>query len=394
MNRYVLFLFFFLVTHFTFGNEIKIGVYRSHTIQRIDFAYFNGAYSIVADGTNFGNLSPNEYISIVKIGDRTQLKRGERILGSFKKIVLQALTDDIGLKLRPRDPILKERIYNDGFIISAGTKGLTVVNDVSFKHYLGGVIESEGGGGQHVEYYKAQAVISRTYALKYMNRHHKEGFNLCDQVHCQAYFSKLTHTKAIAVAVEETEGVYIEDTITNKLVDAFFHANCGGQTSVTDYVWKEDIHYLQPIKDTFCIHTRQANWEKKIPKKEWENYLVKEFFYPIEDSLYREFIFTFEQTDRKAFYLSPHLGIPLRDLRYKFNLKSTYFSCYPEGDFVVLKGKGFGHGVGLCQEGAMGMANKGYNYKQILAFYYEGIRFRQYFSEVFFNQETVNEIKF
>jgi stage II sporulation protein D len=83
-------------------------------------------------------------------------------------------------------------------------------------------------------------------------------------------------------------------------------------------------------------------------------------------------IFNFEQNERKAFYIHPVFGIPLRDLREEFNLKSTYFSCYPEGNEVVIKGRGFGHGVGLCQEGAMKMARSGLDFEQIMKFYFPG----------------------
>jgi len=373
-------------TQFVIANDIRVGVYRSHNVQSVDFSYVDGAYFIIGDSTNFGELSPTEFVSVVRSGNKVVLKKEGKTIGTFDKVVLQPHFYDISIRLRPRAPILKERVYYDAFEIVSGEKGLTIINVASYQHYLGGVIESEGGGGRHIEYYKAQAVISRTYALMHYNRHRKEGFNLCDQVHCQAYYSRLTHTQLIEKAVEETAGIYIVDSTTNRYIEAYFHANCGGQTSSTDYVWREDIHYLQPIKDTFCIHTRQATWEKKIPKSEWRNYLINTFYYPIEDSVYKDLIYTFDQPYRKAFYISPHLGIPLRDLRYKFNLKSTFFSCYPEGNYVVLKGRGFGHGVGLCQEGAMGMANKGLSYRQILAFYYEGIQFRQYFVQAFFKQ--------
>lgn len=394
MKQYIGLVFLLIWTQFVLANDISIGVYRSHAVQSIDFSYVDGTYLILGDSTNFGELTPTDFVSVVKSGNKVILKKAGQTLGTFGKVTLQPVYYDLSIRLRPRAPILKERIYFDAFKIIAGDKGLTIINDVSYQHYLGGVIESEGGGGRHLEYYKAQAVISRTYALMHYNRHKAEGFNLCDQVHCQVYFNRLTHTKSIATAVEETEGIYIEDSTTHRLVEAYFHANCGGQTSGTDYVWREDIHYLQPIKDTFCIHTRQATWEKKILKSEWRNYLVKTFYYPIDDSVYKELIYTFEQEDRKAFYISPHFGIPLRDIRFKFNLKSTYFSCYPEGDYVVLKGRGFGHGVGLCQEGAMSMANKGFNYKQILAFYYEGIQFKQYFEQAFFKQTPADNLSF
>ena len=386
MRLILLLLFLVLISFSILGNEIQIGVFRGHNIQRIDFSYNEGSYLIYGDSTAYGALLSNEFVSLTKVGNLIELKKGVRTLGTFKKVTLKPTGTENVLRLRPRNPVLHERKYNDGFIIFSGLKGLTIVNDVSYKHYLGGVVESEGGGGKHIEYYKAQAVISRTYALKYLKRHQKEGFNLCDQVHCQAYHNKLIYTDDIRKAVSAIDGIYIIDTVSNHFVEGFFHANCGGQTSSSDYVWKEEILYLQPFKDTFCIYTRQATWEKRVSKVEWRKFLINNYFYPIEDSLYRSIIYTFDQLDRKAFYLSPHLGIPLRDIRYQFKLKSTYFSCLPDGHDVLIKGKGFGHGVGFCQEGAMGMANNGLNYQQILSFYFEGIQFKHHFERLFFNQ--------
>jgi stage II sporulation protein D len=89
-----------------------------------------------------------------------------------------------------------------------------------------------------------------------------------------------------------------------------------------------------------------------------------------------------------AFYQSPALGIPLRDLRTEFNLKSTFFSTYPEGMEVMIRGRGFGHGVGLCQEGAMRMAKYGYNYHQIAVYYFPGIHLVKLDQESFFTQKT------
>lgn len=376
---------FFIIT--AFGQDLDVGLFRHKTITQIDFAYFEGSYMIEADTMTFGAVLPNEFVSIREGKDSTViLRKGVRLLGHFKEVRLVPTDKDHAMRLRSRQPILRERKYRDGFTIFSGNNGLTIVNNVSYQHYLGGVIESEGGGGKHLEYYKAQAVISRTYALKHIDRHIHEGFELCDQVHCQAYHSMLRFTDEIKTAVKETRGIYMVDTVTNELVDGYFHANCGGQTSPSDYVWRENIPYLKTFKDTFCIHTRQATWTKKIPKVEWRRFMVNNYFYPIADSSYRELLYTFEQEDRKAFFISPHLGIPLRDIRYNFKLKSTYFSVHPEGQNVVLQGRGFGHGVGLCQEGAMNMAQYDMDYRQILKFYFEGIVFEHYFELMYFNQ--------
>lgn len=377
-----------------FGQTIDVGVYRSHDIQRIDFTYYDGSYFIFGDTTPFGTLQPNEYISVAKTGSKVELKRGNTLLGTFKTIRLVPTQSNLAIRLKPRIPIVKERSHFDSFTVFAGVKGLTIVNNVSYKHYLEGVLESEGGGGKPLEYYKAQAVISRTYSLRHISKHQKEGFNLCDQVHCQAYFNKPQFSADIIEAVRATDGVFIVDTLKGEPIESFFFANCGGETSRADYVWKQNISYLQPIIDTFCIHTKQATWEKRILKSKWRDFFVSKYYYPIKDSIYREALYYFEQPSRKAFYLSPHLGIPLRDIRYHFNLKSTFFSVRPEGEYVVLEGRGFGHGVGLCQEGAMGMAKNGFNYQQILRFYYGGISFRHYFEELFFDQAPVDSIDF
>jgi stage II sporulation protein D len=80
----------------------------------------------------------------------------------------------------------------------------------------------------------------------------------------------------------------------------------------------------------------------------------------------------FEQKQRKTFFIDPSLGIPLRDVRAAFNLRSTFFSCEPVGEKILLKGKGFGHGIGLCQEGAMEMVGQGKTYNEILKYYFKG----------------------
>jgi stage II sporulation protein D len=84
-------------------------------------------------------------------------------------------------------------------------------------------------------------------------------------------------------------------------------------------------------------------------------------------------VFNFVQKSRLVDYKTGSFSMPLRSLRSDLNLRSTFFSVYAIGDSIVLKGRGYGHGVGLCQEGAMEMAAKGFNYKQIIDFYYFGV---------------------
>jgi stage II sporulation protein D len=290
------------------------------------------------------------------------------------------------LVLTSKTPVLKQRKYEDDFEIFSNGKDITIVNLVDTDNYLAGVVESEGGGGKHLEYYKVQAVMSRTYVLKYKGRHKKEGFELCDRVHCQAYHSMMRYTPLIDSAVQQTHDVVMLEKH-GDFIDAYFHANCGGQTCEPQYIWNEKIDYLNSFRDTFCIYTKQATWEKRVSQDSWRHFLVNRYNFPIEDSVCASMIYTFDQPQRMAFYIHPIFGIPLRDIREEFDLKSTFFSCFPEGDMVVIRGRGFGHGVGLCQEGAMKMARLGFTYEQIAMFYFPGIHIVNISNERFYKQK-------
>lgn len=349
-------------------------------------AYNEGSYSFFGDTTRLGAILPNEFVDIIyKAPQRIEIKKGVTSLGTYSKITLIENKAGNSVSITGKDPVIKERKYKNDFEITTDTKALVIVNVADFNNYLSGVVESEGGGGKEIEYYKVQALMSRTYALKYINKHQAEGFSLCDRVHCQAYHSMLRFTPSIETAVRETEGIVMEDE-NNQLVDAYFHANCGGQTSEAQYVWNSSIPYLNSFKDTFCIYTKQAAWEKRVPQQKWADFLINNYNYPINDSVYGPLIFTFNQPERMAFYHSPVLGIPLRDLRTEFGLRSTFFNAYPENTEVVIKGRGYGHGVGLCQEGAMKMAGYGYNYHQIAIYYFPGVHLVKLDKETFFRQ--------
>jgi stage II sporulation protein D len=90
---------------------------------------------------------------------------------------------------------------------------LLFVNDVNFEKYIAGVVEAEGGPNAPLEYFKTQAILCRTYAMKYYNKHLNEGFNLCDEVHCQAYKGRVSKNEDILKAAIETSGLVIVDQI-------------------------------------------------------------------------------------------------------------------------------------------------------------------------------------
>lgn len=369
---------------FTFGQQIRIGILRDYVIKKLAFDYSKGSYGIYSDTGLIATILPSESAQLAIVeGTSIEVKHNYRTIGKFKKVRLieNQLNNDINIQAV--EPKSKSRKYQNDFEIVIDNAGLTVVNLVDINNYLAGVVESEGGGGKELEYYKVQALMSRTYLYKYFNKHAKEGFSLCDRVHCQAYHSKMRFTPSIDSAVKSTEYLVMKDA-NDQFIDAYFHANCGGQTSEAQYVWNNNVPYLNSFKDTFCVYTKQAIWEKRIPQQEWADFLVKKYNYPINDSIYGSLLFTFNQPDRMAFYHSSLLGIPLRDIRTQFSLRSTFFNVYPDGTDVILKGRGYGHGVGLCQEGAMKMAFYHYNFHQIALYYFPGVHIVNLKNEEYF----------
>tara|TARA_R110002072_G_scaffold273058_1_gene433322 strand:+ start:2875 stop:4053 length:1179 start_codon:yes stop_codon:yes gene_type:complete len=379
-------IFFVVLGSYLSAQQMRIGVFYSKKISNLTLQVSSGEYRIFGDTTFLNIIGSGESINFKASGSTIFVTQTGRDVGRFKKVSLIPVKNNSSLKYSPKQPVLKARIYEDGVDVSIAKSRLRIVNIVDMEDYLSGVIESEGGGGKHLDYYKVQAVMSRTYALKNKKRHHKESFELCDGIHCQAYHKKLTYTPIIRKAVKETQGEVLVDA-NNQLVTSYFSANCGGQTTDASYVWNTSVPYIESFIDTFCIHTRQATWTKKISKSSWKSFLNAKF--SVTEEQVGDLLYNFEQEQRKAFYIHPSLGIPLRDIRKKFRLKSIFFSSHLEGEYVVLEGRGFGHGVGLCQEGAMNMATNEFSYRQIARFYFKDVRVINYYKVLYFDQENI-----
>jgi stage II sporulation protein D len=273
--------------------------------------------------------------------------------------------------LKSLTPERREEKYDQGLKVKADGNSLRLLGIISdFEGYVAGVIESEAGKEQSLEFYKVQAVICRTYALSNKRRHEHEGFNLCDQVHCQVYKGMSRFNPEILTAAKTTAGEVVVDTNMD-LITATFHSNCGGHTVNSEEVWSNALPYLRAKKDTFCLEGNHATWESEILRSAWLGYLEERS--GDLSTVSTEELYTIRQPVRSTHLSFADSTVPLKDIRRKWFLNSTYFEMDGEGDKLVLKGKGFGHGVGLCQEGAMNMVNLGYSYQDVLTFYYTDV---------------------
>lgn len=369
MQKWATLLLFLCCTYQVKAQTLNIGLLQSVKLQKVEIASEGGSVSIKSTDGDVDVLATGEKATILITGGQCLLttpRKTDVIATSFY------FNPDSGFTVVGLSPATKAHSYLGKLKVTVEGQKALLTNQVSLKDYLAGVIESEGGSGQHLEYYKVQALLSRTYALRNKGRHKEEGFDLCDGVHCQAYHNRCKRSSDIIKAVEATRDEVIVDD-NGSLVSTFFYANCGGETSDASYVWNTSVDYCRPFKDTFCVHTKQATWVHYVERSVWERFIEKTYGINITGMNLASVAYNFKQEQRKAFYIHPSLGIPLRDLRSEYKLKSTFFDVSLDGERVKLNGRGFGHGVGLCQEGAMQMAKLGYHYSQIALYYFDGV---------------------
>jgi stage II sporulation protein D len=364
-------LIFFLILCFKstliFGQRINIKIFTESNVKSFIFSPVIGKYQIMSDSSIVITLTKNEIINLILVNDSIEIKTIDKKIGIYKNIYIKGIANANYAKVKCVLPLINQRLYDDDIQVSIQNNSFYLINNVDIENYVSGVVECEGGQKADIEYYKTQAIICRTYALENLNRHINEGYNLCDNVHCQVFKGKSLTNFDIPDATTATAGLVIVDS-TLSLITAAFYSNCGGQTVSSEDVWLKPKSYLKSISDTFCIHQRSAIWEKKIPIVKWKQYLVSNGF-AIIDTV--PSIYSFYQLKRKTYYKINNDSIPLRKIRLDWNLRSTYFNITPVGSNLLFKGKGYGHGVGLCQEGAMNMSKKGYSYKEIIKYYYK-----------------------
>lgn len=369
-----IFILLILITSSTLAEEVlTVGIYRNIKVRKAVFSYQGSDYQLVGnDSIPIQLISKDDKIEIVRRSNGVQLVQGEVTIGTYQKVNFYKTTPESVFRIQTTSPATKRRIYYGSLEIKVINDIFTFINHVPIEQYLIGVIESESGNYQSKEYYKVQAIISRTYALKHKTKFLHEGFMLTDLVNCQVYFGKFYQNPKMKEAVEETKGLVLVDEEMHYITAAFY-SNSGGQTENSENVWNKPVSYLRSKTDPFSIGKNNYKWTKTINKSKWLSYLKEKYDYPIEDSLKRSKALNFRQKNRKKYLAGWDSHVLLTDVRKDWRLKSTYFSAREDGENIILKGNGFGHAVGLSQEGAMNMVDLGYSYTDVLHFYYTNV---------------------
>jgi stage II sporulation protein D len=373
MSARVLLLIMFFLQGPLYGQEriMRIGLLRDRTVKNVVVMSAKGSCTIFADGVKKGEIAASDGLRIEVGQGVLHAKSLNFAFTAKKKIEIVPKSADGGFRLRSPDHKMQERKYQGTLEVQRNNGTLLLIDHVPLEAYTAGVVQAEAGKDHHIEYYKLQAVSCRTYALSNSRKHLPEGFQLCDGVHCQVYHGMHRHD-SIGMAVKETRGLVLVDPQI-KLIHSTFHSNCGGETVNAEDLWSKSESYLRATTDTFCLAAPHSSWSRTLTRNEWLGYLQKRHSFRTTDTAQLEGVLNYEPTCRDLYLGNTFPLVPLKSVREDLKLNSTYFSVTTEGDEVLLQGRGFGHGVGLCQEGSMKMARSGRSYTDILHHYYTDV---------------------
>jgi stage II sporulation protein D len=277
---------------------------------------------------------------------------------------------------------LGKKFYRGDILIRAASGDrLDIIEYLPLEDYLYGVLPVEMSPDWPLEALKAQAVASRTYALKYINP--ARDYDVTDGVEMQVYGGTSKGNARIIEAVTSTRGEVLK--YKGRLVTAFFHACCGGHTGSAKSAWGEElIKPLYGVTDPFCSGSRHSRWEFYVPAQDLLKFIQTRGSTALKVKGVR--VYRKDGSGRAAtLRFTTDRGVkdaPVTELRKylgNYEFRSTLITrITPVKGGYEFGGRGWGHGVGMCQEGAKYMAMRGRSYKKILRHYYPGAAIADY----------------
>ena len=307
--------------------------------------------------------------------------KGVSVAGKILKPPLRMTSSDKGKYIR-----INGKRYRDAFLIKKSSKGgIHVINELGLDGYVFGILPQEVGRTWPLEALKAQAVASRSFALHNLHRHDAEGFHLCATVHCQVYGGLDGEKEQTSRAVDQTHNEIL--LYKGEPANTFFFSNCGGKTEDPRNAWENSSAppYLRAVRCKYCRQGGHYEWERSVSEDDLLQALIKNH-YPAVPPIRVIRVASIDSSGRAKLMIVRHAGGEFKIRSGKFRMmlgpdvvRSTFFSNIKRTrDGFTLQGKGWGHGVGMCQEGARGYALKGAGYRKILQFYYFGTKLKKF----------------
>ncbi len=288
--------------------------------------------------------------------------------------------------------------YRGMFKIIPHGSNLRLINIVHMDDYLKGVVPPEIGfvGEKEFEAIKAQAVAARTYSMSHLSQYPGEPFDMKSDISDQVYLGMGAEKDIVSRAVEETSGYVAK--YRGEFINAYYHSTCGGYTDDIDAVWdKAPEPYLRAVNDSgYCKWSKYFTWNESYTSGQLK-IMIEQFLSAergrvvsigdiidlhiksntaggriaelVVETSRGNFSFSGDRI-RWVIKRSSNPEMILQAARFKVKTSHDVAGKLVRADF---EGGGYGHGVGMCQCGALGMARNGWKYKNILTFYYRDV---------------------
>ncbi len=319
-------------------------------------------------------------IDVVEVGGCDRCDR-------WRANVVRASANGVGLdvdgrrgqlfRLRSDRPIrLNGREYAGGLEIVRNGQSFAVVNEVPLEDYLVGVLRAEVGDRWPPEALRAQAIVARTYAAYQRVLNAAKPFHILASTAHQQYAGHVAASSPAWEAVRETSGLVLRWE--GDLFPAFYHTESGGWTEDPRTVFAaRNMPALKPVRCEFSANAPHHYWNLDVRVADLSESLRRN---DVQVGTVTAIEISERTPSLRAAWITVHgtrgsarvRGNDFRRMLGYDTFKSTLFAVAMDGEWARFAGRGYGHGVGLCQWGAKGMAEQGYQARQILAHYYPG----------------------
>ena len=333
---------------------------------------------IILDVSSFRAGSSKDFFVHDSSGKKLKLTKGTvDVFCSQKGVRIGKYNLSLPIQIEPSNGVIfvNSKPYRGYLLLRKSDNKMNIINVLGIEDYVKGVLPKEVGADWHVEALKAQAVISRTYALANLNNHSSQDFDLCSTAHCQVYGGLGAETKKTNQAFSETNGEVL--TYQEKPAQTVFHAACGGHTEDPKYIWgwKETPSYLKGVKCRYCGKSPHAKWAQVLSENFVRNKLK---IGKIKNIKIKGKTPSGAAKQLEITHSNGKCVLNAYEFRLYVNawkIKSHFFNSIKiKNDEICFNGKGWGHKAGLCQCGAKGMAEKGKTYSTIFYHFYPGTK--------------------
>lgn len=323
---------------------------------------------------------------------------------SHNGTVIQDRTDEVNIIPRGRGNWTSVNGKKYRGIIKVLPLGETIrlINILYMEDYLRGVVPSEIGKrtDEEIEAVKAQAVAARTYAMSHLQQYEGEPYDLKATIIDQIYEGVDAENRLVSKAIDATTGHVI--MYNDAFIDAYYHSTCGGMTDNISHVWdRNEIPYLKAVEDgNACSWSKYFLWQEVFTERQLrgriEQYLTSDRGRDLRIGHIRDVkivertpggrvavLAVYTDLDTYKFYKDRIRWVIGRTSNPDLILPSDRFEVVIDRDqlgnirTITFKGRGYGHGVGMCQCGAIGLSRSGWSFDKILQHYYTGVQVKK-----------------